>query len=143
MNKATNQNLNGEIVTLEQAAKRVNLGISTVRIKADECGAALKIGRSYRINIQKLLDYLFSMEKAPTKKTKIPVNVVDTPSVDFHYSEKLTSGKNTITTIRIDEGLMENIKIYSEIECMSQTCFINQLLKAGFKSYFKEKDETN
>ena len=62
MNKSKNQNLSGEIVTLEQAAKRVNLGISTVRIKAAECGAALKIGRSYRINIQKLIDYLCTFE---------------------------------------------------------------------------------
>lgn len=62
MNKAKNQNLSGEIVTVEQAAKRVNLGISTVRIKAAECGAALKIGRSYRINIQKLIDYLCTFE---------------------------------------------------------------------------------
>lgn len=62
MNKSKNRNISGEIVTLEQAAKRVNLGISTVRTKAEECGAALKIGRSYRINIQKLIDYLCTFE---------------------------------------------------------------------------------
>ncbi len=62
MNKSKNQDVSGEIVTLEQAAKRVNLGMSTVRIKAAECGAALKIGRSYRINIQKLIDYLCTFE---------------------------------------------------------------------------------
>lgn len=63
MNKPNNNNnVNGEILTLEQAAQRVNLGLSTVRVKAQECGAALKIGRSYRINIKKLIDYLCTFE---------------------------------------------------------------------------------
>ena len=62
MNKLQNQNIMGEIVTLEQAALRVNLGLTTVRKRAEECGAALKIGRSYRINIQKLIDYLYTFE---------------------------------------------------------------------------------
>lgn len=61
MHKLSNKDSNGEIVTLEQAAQRVNLGISAVRKYAKECGAALKIGRSYRINIQKLIDYLCTM----------------------------------------------------------------------------------
>ena len=58
MNKPKYQNVSGEILTLEQASQRLNLGMSTVRQKAAECGAALKIGRSYRINIQRLTDYL-------------------------------------------------------------------------------------
>ena len=63
MNKPKRNNNNtGEIVTLEQASQRVNLGMSTVRAKANECGAALKIGRSYRINIQKLIEYLYTFE---------------------------------------------------------------------------------
>ena len=62
MNKSQNLSIDGEIVTLEQAAKRVNLGLSTVKAKAGECGAALKIGRSYRINIRKLIDYLCTFE---------------------------------------------------------------------------------
>lgn len=62
MKKAINQDISGEIVTLEQAAKRVNLGLSTVRKYANDCGAALKIGRSYRINIARLVEYLNTFE---------------------------------------------------------------------------------
>ena len=62
MKKAINQDISGEITTLEQTAKRVNLGLSTVRKLADECGASLKIGRSYRIDIAKLIEYLKSFE---------------------------------------------------------------------------------
>ena len=62
MNKPKYTNISGEILTMEQAAQRLNLGMSTVRQKAAECGAALKIGRSYRINIQKLIDYLCTLE---------------------------------------------------------------------------------
>lgn len=62
MNKLANRNEYGEIVTLEQAAQRVNLGIGAVRKYANESGAALKIGRSYRINIKKLIEYLCTFE---------------------------------------------------------------------------------
>ena len=55
-------NINGDLLTIEQAAQRLNLGLSTVRRLAKECGAALKIGRAYRINIQKLIDYLCTFE---------------------------------------------------------------------------------
>jgi hypothetical protein len=61
MHKLSTKDSNGEILTLEQAAHRVNLGVGAVRKYAKECGAALKIGRSYRINIQKLIDYLCTM----------------------------------------------------------------------------------
>lgn len=62
MNKTENKNVNGEILTIEQAASRVNLGVTAVRKYASECNAALKIGRSYRINIQKLIEYLCTFE---------------------------------------------------------------------------------
>lgn len=62
MNKPKYSNISGEILTLEQAAQRLNLGLSTVRQKAAECGAALKIGRAYRINIKKLIEYLYTFE---------------------------------------------------------------------------------
>lgn len=62
MNTAKFRNLNGEILTLEQSAQRVNLGVGAVRKYANECGAALKIGRAYRVNIQKLIDYLCTFE---------------------------------------------------------------------------------
>lgn len=69
MNKPSTRNVNGEILTLEQSAQRVNLGVGAVRKYANECGAALKIGRSYRVNIQKLIDYLcgFSIKEAKKK----------------------------------------------------------------------------
>lgn len=62
MKKREHQNAFSEIGTLEQAAERTNLGMTTVRKLANECGAALKIGRSYRINIPKLIDYLCTFE---------------------------------------------------------------------------------
>ena len=62
MKKNTYLDFTGEIVTREQAAKRVNLGLSTVTKLANECGASLKIGRSYRIDIAKLIEYLKSFE---------------------------------------------------------------------------------
>lgn len=62
MYKLTNPNVNGDLVTAAQAAERTNLGVTTVRARAAECGAALKIGKSYRINIKKLLDYLCTFE---------------------------------------------------------------------------------
>lgn len=52
----------GEIVTLEQASKRCNLCMNTVREKANECGASLKIGRAYRIRMDKLLEYLYTFQ---------------------------------------------------------------------------------
>ena len=58
MNKVVYRNENGEIVTLGQAAARVNLGITTVRRLAYECGAALKIGRCLRIDMSKLVEYI-------------------------------------------------------------------------------------
>ena len=62
MNKLSNKDSTGEILTLEQAAQRVNLGVGAVRKYANESGAALKIGRSYRINIKKLIEYLCTFE---------------------------------------------------------------------------------
>ena len=62
MNKLSNRNENGEIVTLGQAAARVNLGITSVRRLAHECGATLKIGRNLRIDMPKLLEYLRTFE---------------------------------------------------------------------------------
>lgn len=71
MYKLSRRNAMGEIVTLEQAAERLNLGIASIRKHAKDAGAALKIGRSYRVNINKLIDYLCNMtmdeEKANEK----------------------------------------------------------------------------
>ena len=62
MNKPKYDNQSGELLTLEQAALRLNLGLSTVRKLTNECGAGRKIGRSYRIKIQKLVDYIDTFE---------------------------------------------------------------------------------
>lgn len=60
MKKGSNS---GEVfVSLPRACEVVGLGANTVRNKAKECGAGLKIGRSYRIDIAKLLDYLRTFE---------------------------------------------------------------------------------
>jgi hypothetical protein len=58
MHKLKTQNVNAEIVKLQQACERTNMGSGTVRRLADECGASLKIGKLYRIDINKLLDYI-------------------------------------------------------------------------------------
>lgn len=62
MHKLKTQNVNAEIVKLQQACERTNMGIATVRRLADECGASLKIGKLYRIDINKLLDYIRTFE---------------------------------------------------------------------------------
>ena len=55
-------NINGDLLTIEQAAQRLNLGLSTVRRLAKECGAAVRIGRSYRIVFHILFDYVQSFK---------------------------------------------------------------------------------
>ena len=62
MHKMSNTNSSAPIQTVEQAASNTNLGIGTVRKLAAECGAALKIGRSYRINFPKLIEYISTFE---------------------------------------------------------------------------------
>lgn len=133
MNKSKINNLNGEIVTLEQAAKRVNLGISTVRIRAEECGAALKIGRSYRINIQKLIDYLSSMTNTKVQKANKPI-------AEKH---KLMPKGNTVTTLRINKQLLDDLHVYAEMESVTLADFTNYILTKGFEAYLEEKDDAN
>lgn len=62
MRKRANGNIMGEIVTIEQAAARTNLGMQKIRKLAEESNSVLKFGRAYRINIQKLLNYLYTFE---------------------------------------------------------------------------------
>lgn len=50
MNALKNRDENGELITVEQASKGSNLGMTTVRRLASEAGAVRKIGKSYRIN---------------------------------------------------------------------------------------------
>lgn len=49
-------------VPLNEAARRSGFSPSVVRKKAAECGAAVKVGRNYRIEIKKFLDYLRTHE---------------------------------------------------------------------------------
>jgi excisionase family DNA binding protein len=62
MNKLKNQNPEAEIVTIKQACERTNLGTATVRRLADECKASIKIGKSYRIRMDRLLEYIYTFE---------------------------------------------------------------------------------
>ena len=62
MNKSTRRNDEGVLLTLEQTASLLNLGISTVQLHAKQCGALLKIGRSVRIDREKLMAYLRTFE---------------------------------------------------------------------------------
>lgn len=50
MNLSKNRNINGELITLEQACELSNLGKTVVRRLANESGASLKIGNAYRID---------------------------------------------------------------------------------------------
>ena len=49
-------------ITLENASQLCSLSRNTVRKRAKECGAARKIGKSFRINKQIFLEYLDSFE---------------------------------------------------------------------------------
>lgn len=49
-------------ITLESACKLTNLGRTTIRRLAEECKAARKVGKCYRINKEILLNYIDSFE---------------------------------------------------------------------------------
>ena len=49
-----------ELLTMEQAKERYQLSDNTIRQRADECGAALKIGRNKRFVKSKMDEYLMS-----------------------------------------------------------------------------------
>lgn len=64
MNKSTYKVTSdkSELLTMEQAQERYQLGEGTIRKRADECGAALKIGRNKRFVKSKMDAYLMSFE---------------------------------------------------------------------------------
>lgn len=62
MKKATNRDDAALLLTVEQAARMTGLGISAVRNRAKECRAVLKIGKSVRIDRERLLEYLRTFE---------------------------------------------------------------------------------
>ena len=53
----------GVLLTVAQAAKVFNLGLSSVRSEAKKCGAELKIGRCIRIDREKFLEHLRTLNK--------------------------------------------------------------------------------
>lgn len=53
---------NSALLTMEQAQERYQLGENTIRKRAEECGAALKIGRNKRFIKSKMDEYLMSFE---------------------------------------------------------------------------------
>lgn len=63
MQKPTRRNLEGELLTINQACEVFNLGATTIRQLAKECNAELKIGRSYRIRKDRLLEYIYNTFK--------------------------------------------------------------------------------
>ena len=58
MNRAEFRNNLGELITVNQACEMINLGRTRVRQLAEESGAAVKIGRCYRIKRQLFLEYV-------------------------------------------------------------------------------------
>lgn len=62
MNKLTPPADNAIFVTVEAAGRITSLGRNRVRKLADECGASRKIGKSYRINRVRLIQYIDSFE---------------------------------------------------------------------------------
>ena len=58
MNALKNRNELGELITVEQASKASNLGMTTVRRLASKAGAVRKIGKSYRINRKIFFEFI-------------------------------------------------------------------------------------
>lgn len=58
MNTIRIENVNGELINLNQACEITNLGANTIRKLAAEAGAVRKIGKSYRIKKEVLLNYI-------------------------------------------------------------------------------------
>lgn len=58
MNLLQSKNQYGELITLDQACELANLGRTKIRQLADEAGAVVKIGKSYRIKRKVLFDYI-------------------------------------------------------------------------------------
>ena len=69
MHKRNYSDQNGVFVTDVQAAALCNMGRTAVRKYAEECGAAKKLDRSYRIHFPTLEKYLcsFGIDKKEDK----------------------------------------------------------------------------
>ena len=62
LDKLLNPNDDAVFITIDAASRLTNLGRNTVRRLAHESKAARKIGKSFRINKQVLLEYIDSFE---------------------------------------------------------------------------------
>lgn len=62
MNKLSYLSDDAVFITIDAACRLTNLGKNTVRKLSEEANAARKIGKSLRINRQRLLDYIDSFE---------------------------------------------------------------------------------
>lgn len=62
MNKLSHPSEEAVFITIDAACHLTNLGKNTVRKLAQEANAARKIGKSFRINREKFLDYLDTFE---------------------------------------------------------------------------------
>jgi hypothetical protein len=58
MNKLKAVNPTGDFITATQAAESANIGIATAKKYAEEAKAVVHIGRCYRIDRKKFLEYL-------------------------------------------------------------------------------------
>lgn len=58
MHKLEVNNLDGSFFSITQMANDLNIGESTVRKVAVESGAYIRIGRCFRVNREKFLEYL-------------------------------------------------------------------------------------
>ena len=85
MNTIGIKNLNGELINLNQACEITNLGANTIRKLAAEAGAVRKIGKSYRIKKEVLLNYIdenytAEQQKAGKKWLKRVLSRIITPA---------------------------------------------------------------
>jgi hypothetical protein len=61
MNKSRAVNPTGDFITAKQAAESVNIGIATAKKYAEQAKAVVHIGRCYRIDRAKFLEYISQM----------------------------------------------------------------------------------
>jgi NADP-dependent 3-hydroxy acid dehydrogenase YdfG len=58
MNKSKAVNPTGDFITATQAAESANIGIATAKKFAEQANAVVHIGRCYRIDRLKFLEYI-------------------------------------------------------------------------------------
>ena len=62
MKKISQSSDDAVFITIDAACRLTNLGKNTVRKLSQEANAARKIGKSLRINRERLLDYIDALE---------------------------------------------------------------------------------